>query len=81
MTHQQPLWTPTPDAIAKAPMTAFREEANRRFGLKLGDYSQLHQWSVESREDFWQLVWDWCGVIGEPGSRVLENGDRMPGAR
>jgi acetoacetyl-CoA synthetase len=26
-------------------------------------------------------VWDWCGVVGTCGGRVLENGDRMPGAR
>src|SRR5690606_33272077 len=30
---------------------------------------------------FWPLVWDFCGLIGERGERVLVDGDRMPGAR
>ena len=32
------------------------------------------------REDFWSLLWDFCGVVGEKGERVLVDGDRMPGA-
>ena len=56
-------------------------EANRRFGLRLSDYGSLHAWSIAARSDFWRLVWDFCGVLGEPGDRVLVDGDRMPGAQ
>ena len=31
--------------------------------------------------DFWRRLWDFAGVIGTPGERVLLDGDRMPGAR
>jgi acetoacetyl-CoA synthetase len=62
-------------------MSAFMLEANRRFGLRLSDYASLHAWSIAARSDFWRLVWDFCGVLGDPGDRVLVDGDRMPGAQ
>ena len=77
----QPLWTPRPDRVAASQWTAFRAAANGLFGLSLEDSRDLHAWSVENRADFWGLVWDFCGVIGEKGERRLEQGDRMPGAR
>jgi len=81
MVENAPLWTPSPEAIADAPVTRFMQEANRRHGLSLDGYDALHRWSIEAREDFWTLIWDWCGVIGERGATVLTDGDRMPGAR
>jgi acetoacetyl-CoA synthetase len=77
----QPLWTPRPDRVADSQLTAFRAAANGRFGLSLNDSRDLHSWSVESRADFWDLVWDFCGVIGNKGDRKLDQGGRMPGAR
>jgi len=62
-------------------MSAFMLEANARFGLKLSDYASLYAWSIAERADFWRLLWDFCGVRGDPGGPVLLDGDRMPGAR
>ena len=36
---------------------------------------------MDQRAEFWNLIWDYCGVIGEKGERRLIDGDRMPGAR
>ncbi len=80
MQHDAPLWTPAPADIEAAPITAFMREAARVSGRGLSDYDDLHRWSIEDREAFWSLVWDYCGVIGEKGARVLVDGDRMPGA-
>ena len=57
------------------------QEANARFGLKLTDYASLYAWSIAERADFWRLLWDFCGVRGDPGGPVLLDDDRMPGAR
>lgn len=78
---QKPLWTPAPEAVRNSEVVRFMAEANRRFGLALKDYRQLHAWSVENRPAFWELVWDFCGVIGEKGSPVLADAGRMPGAK
>ena len=61
----KPLWSPTPESVAKAGITAFMSLANARHGLGLGDYAGLYRWSIEEPEDFWTAVWDFGGVIAE----------------
>jgi acetoacetyl-CoA synthetase len=62
-------------------MTAFEQIVNRRWAIEINDYASLHRWSVEMAEQCWRTIWDFCEVIGEPGNTVLEDGDKMPGAR
>ncbi|MHB2267001.1 acetoacetate--CoA ligase [Aliihoeflea sp. PC F10.4] len=81
MTMNAPLWSPTRKSLEAAPITAFAQEAGRIAGRDLSDYDALHAWSIEDREAFWNLVWDFCGIKGEKGARVLADGDRMPGAQ
>ena len=81
MTSDAPLWRPTAEAIAALPLTRFAAEAETRTGRRFADYRALHAWSVDDRAAFWDLVWDFCGVIGDKGARRLVDGDRMPGAR
>ncbi|MFN3985693.1 MAG: acetoacetate--CoA ligase [Rhodocyclaceae bacterium] len=81
----RPLWTPSPERIAAANLTAFARAAEARWGVELPDYAALHAWSVAQPEQFWSSIWDadglGGGVIGERGERVLVDGERMPGAR
>jgi len=76
-----PLWTPDARRVAASQMVAFRDAANARHALSLNTYRELHAWSVTHRPEFWDLVWDFTKVVGEKGTRVLIDGDRMPGAR
>jgi acetoacetyl-CoA synthetase len=80
MADTAPLWMPTQDQIASAPMTAFMAAASVQAGVDFSNYAELHRWSVDEREAFWSLVWDFCGIIGERGDTMLVDGDRMPGA-
>ena len=80
MIDDAPLWVPTPARIAAAPITAFMAEASARAGTSFSSYAELHRWSVDRRDEFWSLLWDFCGVIGDKGERALVDGDRMPGA-
>ncbi|RUV35836.1 acetoacetate--CoA ligase [Mesorhizobium sp. M7A.F.Ca.MR.148.00.0.0] len=80
MAAEQPLWTPTQDQIDAAPLTAFTKAAGVKAGGAFSSYSQLHAWSVEDREGFWSLVWDFCGIVGDKGDNLLVDGDKMPGA-
>jgi acetoacetyl-CoA synthetase len=77
-----PLWTPSPAAVASANATAFIDRVNARHGLALSGYADLYQWSIEHLEDFWSEMWDFGGVIAETrGERVLVDGAAIPGAR
>ncbi len=80
MKNEKPLWIPGPERIEAAQITAFRRAANERHSLSLKNYAELHAWSVNDPAAFWDLVWDFCGVIGEKGVRHLADGDKMPGA-
>jgi acetoacetyl-CoA synthetase len=80
MTSEKPLWTPSSTQVAQAPLTAFMAQASARAGQEFSSYAELHAWSVAERAEFWDLVWDFCGVIGQKGDRVLVDGDKMPGA-
>jgi acetoacetyl-CoA synthetase len=78
----RPIWQPSAERIARAEMTAFIVEVNRRWGLAIADYAGLHRFSVEEPDRFWSAIWDFCGVIGDRGDgEVLADGARMPGAR
>ena len=46
-----------------------------------GGYDALWRWSIEQQEGFWSALWDWCGMVGDKGERVFEEGDGMAGAR
>lgn len=80
MPRSEPLWSPSFEEIQRSPMMAFMQEASKQSGRTITSYEQLHDWSVTDREGFWKLVWQFCGVVGEQGERVLVDGDRMPGA-
>ncbi len=70
------LWQP--DAARAADTAMWRFMAGRG----LGDYHELHRWSVEHLDAFWADLADFCGVqFHTPASLVLEHPDAMPGAR
>ncbi|MBS1189816.1 MAG: Acetoacetyl-CoA synthase [Rhodocyclaceae bacterium] len=70
-----PLWRPSPERAAATAMAALIGETGHV------SYADLWRWSVDHPTRFWSKVWDFCGVVGDMGDDVLENGDRMPGAR
>jgi len=76
-----PLWIPRPERVAASQVAAFMAEVNRRHGLKLASYRELHAWTVAHSDLFWSLVWDTGGVIGEKGERLVADAGKMPGAK
>ncbi len=64
----QLLWQPSNDAIANSALTSLTVAAREKTGLALDTYAQLHRWSISQPGDFWSLVWDHLGIIGEKGA-------------
>jgi len=78
---QAALWAPTAEQRENAEMTRFLRWAGERRGRPFADYARLWDWSVDELEDFWAVVWEFCGVrSSRPYERVLDS-HRMPGAR
>ena len=72
-----PLWQPG-EAQQNSRLARFWEQARHHSGQPLDDYNALHAWSVEQPEAFWQQVWDFCGLVGEPGNTPAATVSRTP---
>ena len=78
----QPLWAPSPQRVADSNLSAFTNFVAERYGVKAANYTELHAWSCTNREQFWQAIWQFCGVVSSTqGDIILAERDRMPGAR
>ncbi len=79
---EQAMWAPGQAQIEQANVTAFARRSIRRWKLGFNTYPEFYAWSVDHPEQFWDSVWDFCGVVASnKGTRVLVDGERMPGAR
>ena len=77
-----PLWQPSAAQIENAQMTQYMRQVESKFGLAFaGDYHKFYDWSVTHKTDFWSLLWDEFKVIGDKGETILEQAERMPGAK
>ncbi len=81
------VWTPSPERIASATITRYREWLNETRGVRLEGYHELWQWSVDELEAFWASIWEFFEVeASEPYERVLTTREMpwaewFPGAR
>ncbi len=78
----EPLWRPRAEAVENSNIERFRHYVNEICSANIADYAGLHAFSVDSQEQFWNAVWDFCGIKASvKGDRILIDGDRMPGAK
>ena len=74
------LWQP--QEIEKTQIYQFSVYLDDQHGFDWGgDYERLWQWSVDYPELFWSSLWDWHGIIGDKGERLLADANKMPGAQ
>ncbi|PHX08165.1 acetoacetate--CoA ligase [Vibrio splendidus] len=73
----KPIWQPSEQRIAQANMTRFMDSLDQQGILEreLKNYAELHQWSVEHPESFWQNVWQFCGMVGSQDSLDKAQGE------
>lgn len=70
-----PLWKPNPVTVGDTRMAQFIQAMGQ------GGWRETWQWSVDQPEAFWSQVWDFCGAVGEKGTKILVDRARMPGAK
>ncbi len=75
------MWSPSQAAIESAQLTRFARYCVHRFGLKFNTYPEFYRWSCDVSQSFWSAFWDWSGVRGRKGERILVDGHKMPGAK
>ena len=78
---EQALWSPSKAQAEGSQVFRFARAAEKRTGKRFDDYQDLWRWSIDDTETFWDMLWDFCGVIGDKGAVILKDGDKMPGAQ
>lgn len=76
------LWSPDQSQIQSTRLYDFMSFVQSRINEEHLDYASLWRWSVDDAPIFWDLIWDYCGMIGDKGGRLFDdNGSKMLGAR
>ena len=75
------LWRPSPERVASSVLAEFANRHGPYAGQPSFDYGGLYRWSIEQPEAFWESIWKFGGMIGEPGDTVFEPGADMRTAR
>jgi len=77
-----PLWQASSEAIDNSNLSAYQRFIQGEHGLSFSNYQQLHRWSIDNSEDFWESIWQFSGLIASRRyDEVLEDKERFPGAR
>jgi len=72
-----PLWSPAPEDRNTCNLQRFRQQAESIAGRALPEYADLLRWSIERREDFWSLLWDFASIVGIKGDTIAQNADHL----
>ena len=56
------VWSPDAHMASESRLASFARGKS---------FDELHQWSVKSPEEFWSSIWQFCGMVGERGDRVV----------
>ncbi|MCF6317707.1 MAG: acetoacetate--CoA ligase [Proteobacteria bacterium] len=70
---QAAIWNPSSSSIKALNVVKFQSFINKKYSKTIQDYSQLHDFSVNETENFWQSVVEFCGVdFLQAASEVVE---------
>jgi acetoacetyl-CoA synthetase len=74
------LWTPSPERVAQATITRYRQWLGEARGVETEDYEDLWRWSVDDLEGFWGSIVEFFELrFSRDAERVLGRRE-MPGA-
>ncbi len=76
-----PIWSPGPARRQTANIRRFMDQARKELDPEIGEYRDLHRYSIEHPAEFWRKVWEFCEVVGYPGETAVTDIDKMPGAK
>lgn len=66
------VWRPTDEAARETGVDRFRRFCEEREGCELADRAALHAWSIAEPAAFWSALWDFAGIRGDKGERIVE---------
>ena len=76
-----PIWAPGPARRQTANIKRFIDLLRTELDPTLKEYWGLYRYSIAQPESFWRALWDFAAILGKPGETVLQDGQKMPGAK
>jgi len=68
-----PIWKPNKSQIEDLNISKFQKFINENFKQNINDYQDLHQFSIDNTEIFWQALVDFCDIdFIKPANKVVE---------
>ncbi len=76
------LWSPSNERVKSSQMFRFLQNINAKYDLNLDGFSELHNWSIENKIEFWSSIWDFFKIMGSKGIEpYIEPANKMPGSK
>ncbi|MBC8214664.1 MAG: acetoacetate--CoA ligase [Candidatus Marinimicrobia bacterium] len=76
------LWQPSKERIENSQMSKFCEFVNQHYSLKLTNYHELYDWSIQNISEFWEAIWEFTNVIHSADfTQIIDDLLKMPGAK
>jgi acetoacetyl-CoA synthetase len=76
-----PIWSPATRRVQEANISRFMQLVRQERDPGVQDYAGLYRFSIDSPKAFWRAIWEFGDVVGTAGNRIVENFERMPGAK
>ena len=77
-----PIWKPSEEVKKRANITRFIGFVNQKYGLKIGSYDELYDWSIREIPRFWAAMWEFAPIIASRRyDEVVDDLSHFPGAK
>ena len=72
------LWEPSIDTISQTNIYKLKQYINKKFSLDISNYNQLHRWSIQNIDLFWEVMWEKLDIVfSKKYTSVIENENSM----
>ncbi len=75
------LWRPSNEYIRQSNLRHYQDWLETHYQLRLYDYAELWEWSVEQPAQFWESIWQYFEVISHTPYREVMSSEAMPHTR
>jgi len=76
------MWSPSDKRIKSSRMHEFMRNINKKYNLDLTRFTDLSDWSIENKTQFWESIWDFFEIIGSKGTKpYIDPLNKMPGSK
>ncbi len=73
MSKTQLLWIPSESKTKNSNFSKYYEFLKKEYNLSFTGYNELHSWSVNDIETFWESIWKFSVIIhSKPYKRILD---------